>query len=256
MAQLIADRRDIDFVLYEQLGIEDLLQTQKYRSLNRKLFDMVISEARTFGVKELLPTYNQGDREGVQFDGGQVKVPQCFHRAYELFVEGEWLAMAEDRQSGGQGLPRIIKQAAYEYIFGANYGLMVTATLGHGTAKVIELYGTPEQKELFLEKVNSGQWAGTIMMTEPEAGSEVSAIATSAVKNPDGTYSLTGNKIFTSFGDHDLTENIIHPVLARIEGAPEGTRGISLFLVPKIWVHDDGSLGEPNDIVCTGLEAK
>jgi alkylation response protein AidB-like acyl-CoA dehydrogenase len=121
---------------------------------------------------------------------------------------------------------------------------------------VIELFGTPEQKELFLEKVNSGKWAGTIMMTEPEAGSEVSAIATSAVKNPDGTYSLTGSKIFTSFGDHDLTENIIHPVLARIEGAPEGTRGISLFLVPKIRVNEDGCLGEPNDIVCTGLEEK
>ena len=256
MAQLIADRRDIDFVLYEQLGIEDLLKTEKYSSLNRKLFDMVISEARTFGVKELLPTYSQGDREGVRLEDGKVTVPECFHRAYELFVEGEWLAMAENPQSGGQGLPRIIKQASYEYIFGANYGLMVTATLGHGTAKVIELYGTPEQKELFLEKVNSGKWAGTIMMTEPEAGSEVSAIATSAVKNPDGTYSLTGNKIFTSFGDHELTENIIHPVLARIEGAPEGTRGISLFLVPKIWVNEDGSLGEPNDIVCSGLEEK
>ncbi len=256
MAQLIADRRDIDFVLYEQLGIEDLLKTKKYADLNRKMFDMVISEARTFGVKELLPTCSQGDREGVQFDNGKVTVPACFHRAYELFVDGEWLAMAEDPHSGGQGLPRIIRQAAYEYIFGANYSLTVTATLGHGTAKVIELYGTPKQKELFLEKVNSGRWAGTIMMTEPEAGSEVSAIATSAVKNPDGTYALTGNKIFTSFGDHDLAENIIHPVLARIEGASEGTRGISLFLVPKIWVNDDGSLGEPNDIVCTGVEEK
>jgi alkylation response protein AidB-like acyl-CoA dehydrogenase len=254
--QLIADRRDIDFVLYEQLAIEDLLKTKKYNSLNRKMFDMIISEARNFGIKELLPTYSEGDREGVQFNNGVVHVPACFHRAYELFVEGEWPAMAEDPQSGGQGLPRIVKQAAYEYIFGANYGLTVTATLGHGTAKVIELYGTPKQKELFLEKVNSGKWAGTIMMTEPDAGSEVSALTTSAVKNPDGTYSITGNKIFTSFGDHDLTENIIHPVLARIEGAPAGTRGISLFLVPKIWVNDDGSLEEPNDIVCTGVEEK
>ncbi len=256
MAQLIADRRDIDFVLYEQLGIEDLLNTKKYRSLNRKLFDMVVSEARNFGIKELLPTYMQGDREGVQFNNGAVKVPACFHRAYGLFVEGDWLAMAEDPEVGGQGLPRIIKQAAYEYIFGANYGLTVTATLGHGTGKIIEQFGTPRQKELFLEKVYSGKWAGTIMMTEPEAGSEVGALTTSAVKNPNGTYYLSGNKIFTSYGDHDLTENIIHPVLARIEGAPEGSRGISLFLVPKIWVNDDGSLGEPNDIVCTGVEEK
>jgi alkylation response protein AidB-like acyl-CoA dehydrogenase len=170
MAQLIADRRDIDFVLYEQLEIKDLWQTEKFSGLNRKMFDMIISEARNFGIKELLPTCSQGDREGVQLDSGRVTVPACFHRAYDLFVEGEWLAMAEDPQSGGQGLPRIIKQAAYEYIFGANYSLTVTATLGHGTAKVIELFGTPAQKALFLEKVNSGKWAGTIMMTEPEAG--------------------------------------------------------------------------------------
>ena len=195
MAQLIADRRDIDFVLYEQLRIEDLLNTQKYRGLNRKLFDMVVSEARNFGIKELLPTYMEGDREGVQFDGGVVKVPACFHRAYDLFVEGEWLAMSADPDVGGQGLPRIIKQAAYEYIFGANYGLMVTATLGHGTGKIIERFGTPKQKELFLEKIYSGTWAGTIMMTEPEAGSEVGALTTSAVMNPDGTYNLSGNKI-------------------------------------------------------------
>ena len=113
MVQLIADRRDIDFVLYEQLGIEGLLQTKKYNSFNRKMFDMIISEARNFGIKELLPTYSQGDREGVQLDSGKVTVPACFHRAYDLFVEGEWLAMAEDPQSGGQGLPRIIKQAAF-----------------------------------------------------------------------------------------------------------------------------------------------
>jgi alkylation response protein AidB-like acyl-CoA dehydrogenase len=164
--------------------------------------------------------------------------------------------MAEDPQYGGQGLPRVIKQAAYEYIFGANYALTVTATLGHGTGIIIEQFGNAQQKELFLEKVYSGKWGGTIMMTEPEAGSEVGALTTSAVKNPDGTYNITGNKIFTSYGDHDLTENIIHPVLARIEGAPAGSRGISLFLVPKIWVNDDGSLGEPNDIVCTGVEEK
>jgi alkylation response protein AidB-like acyl-CoA dehydrogenase len=256
MAQLIADRRDIDFVLYEQLGIEDLLNKKKYSSLNRKLFDMVVSEARNFGIKELLPTYMEGDREGVHFDKGEVKVPACFHRAYNLFVEGEWLAMSADPEVGGQGLPRIIKQAAYEYIFGANYGLTVTATLGHGTGIIIERFGTAKQKELFLQKVYSGRWAGTIVMTEPEAGSEVGALTTSAVKNPDGTYNLSGNKIFTSYGDHDLTENIIHPVLARIDGAPAGARGISLFLVPKIWVNDDGSLGEPNDIVCTGVEEK
>ena len=121
---------------------------------------------------------------------------------------------------------------------------------------MIELFGTPKQKELFLKKVYSGQWGGTMLLTEPNAGSDVGALTTTAVKNPDGTYSISGNKIFITCGEHDLTENIIHPVLARIEGAPPGTRGISLFIVPKIWVNDDGSLGEPNDIVCSGVEEK
>jgi hypothetical protein len=121
---------------------------------------------------------------------------------------------------------------------------------------MIELFGTPKQKELFLKKVYSGEWGGTMMLTEPDAGSDVGALATTAVKNPDGTYSISGNKIFITCGDHDLTENIIHPVLARIEDAPPGSKGISLFIVPKIWVNDDGSLGEPNDIVCSGVEEK
>jgi len=256
VTQLIAERRDIDFVLYEQLKIEELLKTKKFKSLNRKLFDMVISEARSFGTKVLLPTYVQGDRDGVKFENGEVKVPECFHRAYQLFVEGEWLAMAEEPASGGHGFPRLIKQAAYEFMFGANYSLTVIATLSFGTGKIIEKFGTSKQKKLFLKKLYSGTWAGTIMMTEPEAGSEVGALTTSAVKNPDGTYYLSGSKIFTTYGEHDLTENIIHPVLARIEGSPKGSRGLSLFLVPKIWANDDGSLGEVNDIVCTGIEEK
>lgn len=256
MPQLLSDRRDIDFVLYEQLQIEDILKTEKYRDLNRKMFDMVISEARNLGIKEIFPTYQQGDREGIRFENGRVTVPQCFHRPYKLFVEGEWIAMAEDPEVGGQGLPWIIRQAALEYIVGANFAIAGFGNLGHGAAKMIELFGTPKQKELFLKKIYSGQWGGTMMLTEPDAGSDVGALTTAAVKNPDGTYSISGNKIFITCGEHDLTENIIHPVLARIEGAPQGTQGISLFIVPKIWVNDDGSLGEPNDVVCSGVEDK
>jgi alkylation response protein AidB-like acyl-CoA dehydrogenase len=256
MAQIISDRRDIDFVLYEQMDIEGLLKAEKYRDLNRKMFDMVISEARNLGIKEIYPTYTEGDREGVKFENGTVTVPQCFHRPYALFVEGEWIAMAEDPEVGGQGLPHIIRQAAFEYITGANFAVAGFGNLGHGAAKMIELFGTPKQKELFLKKVYSGHWGGTMLLTEPNAGSDVGALTTTAVKNPDGTYSISGNKIFITCGEHDLTENIIHPVLARIEGAPPGTRGISLFIVPKIWVNDDGSLGEPNDIVCSGVEEK
>ena len=256
MAQLLSDRRDIDFVLYEQLQVADLAKSEKYSDLNRKMFDMVITEARNLGIKEILPTYSQGDREGVKFENGRVTVPQCFHRPYKLFAEGEWIAMAEDLEVGGQGFPWVIRQAAFEYIIGANFAIAGFGNLAHGTAKMIELFGTQLQKELFLEKVYSGQWGGTMLLTEPEAGSDVGALTTTAVKNPDGTYSLSGNKIFITCGEHDLTENIIHPVLARIEGAPDGTKGISLFIVPKIWVNDDGSLGEPNDIVCSGVEEK
>nr|MBL0715365.1 acyl-CoA dehydrogenase [Desulfobacterales bacterium] len=256
MAQLIADRRDIDFVLYDQLGIETLFQTERYRDINRKLADMVINEARQFSLKEILPTFAEGDREGVTFDKGRVRVPRCFHRAYRYYREGEWLAMTEAPALGGQGLPQIVAQAAHEYLTGANFSFAAFGILGHGTGKMIEQFGNDGQKSLFLEKLYTGEWAGTMLLTEPEAGSDVGALTTTAVKKPDGTYTLSGSKIFITCGDHDVTPNIIHPVLARIEGAPTGSRGISIFLVPKIWVNDDGSLGEPNGIVCTGIEEK
>ncbi len=256
MAQRIADRRDIDFVLFEQLGIEALFETERYHDLNRKLTDMVITEARRLGINEILPTYVEGDRTGVAFENGQVKVPACFYRPYKYYVDGEWIAMEEDPAMGGQGLPQVVAQAAREYIVGANFAFAAFGILAHGTGKMIELFGTEAQKKLFLKKVYSGEWAGTMLLTEPEAGSDVGALTTTARPNPDGTYSITGNKIFITCGDHDVTANIIHPVLARIEGAPAGTKGISIFLVPKHWVNEDGSLGEPNDIMCTGIEEK
>jgi alkylation response protein AidB-like acyl-CoA dehydrogenase len=146
--------------------------------------------------------------------------------------------------------------AVSEYFIGANFAFMMYPGLTHGAGRLVHTFGTEKQKKLFLKKMFTGEWTGTMLLTEPEAGSDVGALTTSAVKNDDGTYSITGNKIFISSGDHDMSENIIHPVLARIEGAPEGTRGISLFLVPKIRVNDDGSLGDFNDVVCTGVEEK
>ena len=256
MAQLISDRRDIDFVLHEQMGVDWLLETERYSDMNRKMFDMIISEARTFGLKEILPTYAEGDRIGAQFGAGQVKAPECFRRPHSLYVENEWLSLTEDPEYGGQGLPQIIAAAASEYLVGANFAFTAYGTLGHGSGKMVELFGTDKQKELFLKKLYTGQWGGTMVLTEPQAGSDLGALTTSAVKNDDGTYTISGNKIFITNGDQNLTENIIHPVLARIEGAPAGPKGISIFLVPKIWVNDDGSLGDPNDVVCTGIEEK
>ncbi|MDJ0720164.1 MAG: acyl-CoA dehydrogenase [Desulfobacterales bacterium] len=256
MAQLIADRRDIDFVLYDQLGIDSLFKTERYREISRPLADMVIDAARQFSIKEILPTHAAGDREGVRYENGQVRVPACFHRAYRHYREGDWLAMAEAVELGGQGLPQVVSQAARDYLTGANFSFAAFGILGHGTGKLIERFGSERQKTLFLTKLYSGEWAGSMLLTEPGAGSDVGALTTTAVRNADGTYNLEGNKIFITCGDHDLTPNIIHPVLARVEGAPEGSKGISIFLVPKIWVNPDGTLGEPNHIACTGIEEK
>jgi alkylation response protein AidB-like acyl-CoA dehydrogenase len=256
MAQLIADRRDIDFVLHEQLQVEGLSNSEKFADFNTKTVDLIVKEARQLSIKEILPTQALGDQDGCQFDKGMVTLPECYHRPWELLKEGEWVAITEDPDWGGQGAPKVVGVAAGEYLNGANFSLLMYAGLTHGAGKLVHAFGTQKQKELFLTKMFSGEWTGTMLLTEPQAGSDVGALETTAVKNDDGTYSITGNKIFISSGEHDLAENIIHPVLARIEGAPSGTKGISLFLVPKIWVNDDGTMGEPNDIVCTGIEEK
>ena len=256
MTQYIADRRDVDFVLHEQIQVEDLSKSELFADFNKKTVDMIVKEARNLAIKEILPTQELGDQEGCRFDNGKVTVPESFHRAYELLKEGEWIALTENPDWGGQGMPTTVAMAVSDYLVGANFAFMMYSGLTHGAGKLIESFGTEQQKRLFLNKLYTGEWTGTMLLTEPEAGSDVGALTTSAVKNDDGTYSITGNKIFISGGEHDLSENIIHPVLARIEGASEGTKGISLFLVPKIWTNDDGSLGEPNDVVCTGIEEK
>lgn len=256
MAQQISDRRDIDFVLHEQLNVAELSKHEKYAEFNKKTVDLIVSEARNLAVKEILPTRKESDEIGCKFENGKVTVPECFHRPFKLFREGEWTAMPEDVEWGGQGMPRTVSMAAAEYFNGANYAFMMYPGLTHGAGKLVEAFGTEEQKRLYLKKLFTGEWGGTMLLTEPEAGSDVGALTTKAVKNDDGTYSITGQKIFISSGEHDLVENIIHPVLARIEGAPAGTAGISLFLVPKYRVNPDGSLGEFNDVRCVGIEEK
>jgi alkylation response protein AidB-like acyl-CoA dehydrogenase len=256
MSPRLTDQRDIDFVLYEQFKADAFLQSDKYKAFNKKMFDMVVKEAKNLATKEIFPTYAECDKDGVKFENGTVKVPECLRKPHQLLVEGEWGALTESQEYGGQGLPFTIVQAALEYLIGANYVLMTYPILGHGAGKMINLYGTPKQKELFLKKLYTGIWGGTMLLTEPGAGSDVGALTTSARKRDDGSYDITGSKIFITNGEQNLTENIIHPVLARIEGAPAGTKGISLFIVPKFWVNDDGSLGEPNDVVCTGVEEK
>ena len=234
MAQVIADRRDIDFVLHEQLNVATLADHDQFAEFNQKTIDLIMNEARNMAVKEILPTQKIGDEKGVTFDQGKVTVPKEFHRAWDLLKEGEWIAMSEDPKWGGQGMPASVSLAAGDYLIGANFAFMMYAGLTHGAGVLVESFGTDEQKKLFLKKMYTGEWSGTMLLTEPQAGSDVGMLTTTAVKNDDGTYSISGNKIFISSGDHDLSENIIHPVLARIEGAPTGTKGISLLSFPQI----------------------
>jgi hypothetical protein len=257
MAQLISDQRDIDFVVHEILEAHTLAElNDNYADFNKKTIEMVIKEAKNLAIKELLPINKEGDEAGCTLENGKVTTPPSFKRVFDLFNEGEWLAPTEDPQWGGQGMPFTVAAATAEYFNGANYPFMMYCTLTQGAGHLIEHFGTEAQKKTYLKNMYTGKWTGTMLLTEPEAGSDVGALTTKAIPNPDGTYNIVGEKIFISGGEHDLTENIIHPVLARIEGAPAGTRGISLFLVPKYRVNKDGSLGQFNDVLCTGIEHK
>ncbi len=256
MAQLLAEKRDFEFVMWEQFDNEKFLANEKYEAFNKKTCDMILTEARKIAIKEMLPTMAEGDRIGLKFEDGVVTTPECFKPVFELLKEGEWQSLGIPEEWGGQGAPRFIAAAVNEFFMAANFPLNGYTAMGLGTAQMIQLYGTEEQKAMYVPKLVSADWGGTMLLTESNAGSDVGALESSAVKNNDGTYTLTGNKIFITNGDHDLCENIIHPVLARIEGAPAGTKGISIFIVPKFFVNEDGSLGDRNDIRCTGIEHK
>jgi hypothetical protein len=256
MTQVLADRRDVDFVLHEQLEVEKLSANQKFVEFSRKTIDLIVSEARKLAIKEMFLSFKVGDEEGCTFEKGKVRVPKSFHHLHRLFAQGEWIAMCDSPEWGGQGMPTTVALAAKNYFNAANFPFVLHQILSHGAGKLVEKFGTEKQKKLFLKKLYTGQWGGTMLLTEPEAGSDVGALTTTAVQNDDGTYSISGNKIFITSGENDLVENIIHLVLARIDKAIAGTLGISLFLVPKIWVNEDGCLGEFNDVVCTGIEEK
>ncbi|PID77855.1 MAG: acyl-CoA dehydrogenase [Deltaproteobacteria bacterium] len=255
MAQLIADKRDVDFVLHEQFSIGDFSKYEKFSDYNKKTIDMIMKEAINLAVKEVLPLQEISD-DGCKFDAGKVTVPEEYHKVYKNYCEGGWLAMYDDPEWGGQGMPKTVSLAANEYLYGACNSFMLFHMLSHGAAKLIENYGTEDQKNKCLKNMYAGKWSGTMLLTEPDAGSDVGALTTVAVRQDDGTFLIKGQKIFISGGEQDMVENIIHPTLARIEGAPEGTRGISLFLVPKFRINDDGSLGEFNNVECTGIEHK
>jgi alkylation response protein AidB-like acyl-CoA dehydrogenase len=255
MGSLILDERDQKFVLHELLEVSGLCEVDPFRDLSADLFDMILTEARKLATEEILPSLFLSDKEGCQLKDGQVTVPQVFRRPYRLYCEGGWMGMSRPAEKGGQGLPIVISTAAKDW-FMHNFAFQAYPGLTEGAAHLVETFGTEEQKRKYLEKMYNGTWGGTMALTEPGAGSDVGNLKTKAVRQPDGTFRISGTKIFITSGDHDLTENIVHPVLARIEGDPPGTPGISIFLVPKFLVNDDGSLGKRNDYVIGNIEHK
>ena len=256
MSNLLVNTRDQRFVLYEQLHMEELFAFAKYADFNKDISEMALREAEKFSVQDLLPTYEQGDKEGVRFENGKVYAPPCFREPYRKFCENGWLSAGEDADVGGQNMPLTLSTACTEFFLAANFSFLIYPGLTWGAAGLIKAYGTEKMRRKYVETMFSGRWGGTMCLTEPGAGSDVGNIKTKAKRLPDGTFSITGTKIFISSGDHDLTENIVHTVLARIEGDPQGTEGISIFVVPKIRVNDDGTLGEPNDVVVGNVEHK
>jgi len=257
MSNGLVNTRDQQFLLFEQFKIDGLFEREPYADFSTDIALMMMSEAEKMAVNVILPTYAEGDREGCHLDKtGQVRVPKCFHDAFKKFCEGGWLAAVRSPEVGGQGMPVSLYTACSEFFGAANFAFLMYSGLTSGAAHLIELYGTEEMKNKYMYRMYSGEWGGTMCLTEPGAGSDVGALKTTAKRLPDGKFLITGTKCFISSGDQDLTTNIIHPVLARIEGDPPGTAGISIFIVPKIRVNDDGTLGEPNDVKVGNVEHK
>ncbi len=253
-----ADERETCFLLFEQFRVQELFKHPKYAEFSEEDSRMIISEALKFATREIGPLNAYGDRHGCHFDPvtKKVTVPPLLKELQKKFNENGWHLLRISKEFGGQELPLSLALCISEFFSGANPAWVMYDGLTHGAAHLIESFGSPEQRQLYCTRMYSGEWMGTMCLTEPGAGSEVGRSTTKAVKNADGTYSITGTKCFISAGDHDFTDNIIHLALARIEGAAKGTSGLSLFIVPKIRANADGSLGESNDVVCRGIEKK
>jgi alkylation response protein AidB-like acyl-CoA dehydrogenase len=256
MSEYFADLRDIRFVLFELLQIDSLKQYGKYKDFGREEYDAFIVEAYKLAQKVLAPLNAAGDKEGARFENGEVFLPKSYHDAYRKFCEGGWIGACGSPEYGGSGLPTVMGMVFHELFLGSLISLTLTIGLSQGVISLLHDFGSPDLQKKFLPGLYEGKWSGTMCLTEPQAGSDVGANKAQAKKIEGNKYSITGTKNFITGGDHDLTENLIHLVLARTEGAPSGTKGLSIFLVPKYRVKDDGSLGELNDVTCAGIEHK
>ena len=256
MSTYSAPLKDMQFVLNELAGLDQVARLPGCEEATPDLAEAILDEAGKFASGVLAPLNRSGDEEGAKWAGKAVTVPKGFKEAYAQFVENGWSALACETAHGGQGLPKIIAVAVQEMWKASNLAFSLCPMLTMGAVEALELVGTDEQKATYLPKMISGQWTGTMNLTEPQAGSELAAVRTRAAPQGDGTYRIFGQKIFITYGDHNMVENTVHLVLARTPDAPEGVKGISLFVVPKFLVNADGSLGERNDAWCVSIEHK
>ena len=259
MPQYNPPLRDMQFVMHEVLKVTDEFKAlPKHADVDADTINAVLEEAGKFAAEVTFPLNISGDTEGCKLDQAthEVTPPRGFKEAYAKYVEGGWAALSCDPEYGGQGLPFVVNQCVYEMLNSANQAWTMYPGLSHGAYEALHAHGTDAQKKLYLPKLVSGEWTGTMCLTEPHCGTDLGLLRTKAEPQADGSYKLTGNKIFISAGEHDMTSNILHLVLARLPDAPQGSKGISLFLVPKFNVGEDGAIGSRNGIYCGSLEHK
>lgn len=247
---------DIRFVLHDVLRADDLSELPGYEEVSADLVDQIIEEGGKICEEVLFPINQSGDAEGCVLENDEVHTPKGFKEAYDMFAEGGWCGLSADPEYGGMGMPVMLNTVMQELICSANMSFGMYPGLSQGAYEALHTFGTEEQKQTYLPKLITGEWSGTMCLTEPHCGTDLGLIKAKAVPQDDGSCLITGTKIFISAGEHDLTENIIHLVLAKLPDAPEGVKGISLFVVPKFLPKDDGSIGERNKVVCGSIEHK
>ncbi|TPJ47552.1 acyl-CoA dehydrogenase family protein [Mesorhizobium sp. B2-7-1] len=247
---------DIAFTLKQVAGLRPALDAGTFGDLGEDLVDAILAEAGRFASEEVAPLYKIGDEQGAVLKDASVTTPPGWKELYRRWIDGGWNALSGPEEFGGQGLPTMLGVAALEMWNSAAMAFGIGPTLTMGAVEALDKHASEALKQKYLAKLVSGEWMGTMNLTEPQAGSDLAALRSRAEPVGDGTYRIFGQKIFITYGEHDFTDNIVHLVLARLPDAPAGTRGISLFLVPKFFVNDDGSLGGRNDVFCSGLEHK
>ncbi|MBN9669245.1 acyl-CoA dehydrogenase [Roseibium aggregatum] len=247
---------EIAFTLKHICGLSDLQAKARHAELSDDLVDAILTEAGRFASEEIAPLNAVADKHGTPLANGAVSTPPGWRELYHAWIEGGWNGLSAAPEAGGQGLPHMLSAATMEMWNSGSMAFAIGPTLTIGAIEALEKHASDDLKSKYLEKLVSGEWMGTMNLTEPQAGSDLNALKARAERNGDGTYRIFGQKIFITYGDHDLTDNIVHLVLARLPDAPAGTRGISLFLVPKFFVGDDGAIGARNDVRVAGVEHK